>query len=97
MLVKEELVGGEFTQKTKREKAEAAEEMNAIGEGLNNIAEAFKVARTQNDNSHETVGTLRELTETMQARTQPVNSLLQFLPFKPTTINSNGKTNAMPS
>lgn len=69
------------TGKRNREKAAAADGMKAIGAGLNNIAEAFKIARTQNDEgpNREILSSLREMTETLKAQTQAVNTLLQHL------------------
>ncbi|KAF4142212.1 hypothetical protein GN958_ATG08388 [Phytophthora infestans] len=67
--------------KRTRDKTETAEGMKAIGEGLHSIAEAFKVSRTQGGDNHsrELLSSIRELSETVQAQTQALKSLMDLI------------------
>ncbi|GMF43791.1 unnamed protein product [Phytophthora fragariaefolia] len=58
--------------KRNREKIETADGMRAIGAGLNNIAEAFKIAKRKDDRepNREILLSLREVTQTMKAQTR---------------------------
>ncbi|KAF4129393.1 Myb/SANT-like DNA-binding domain, partial [Phytophthora infestans] len=67
------------------------EGMKAIGNGLSDIAAAFKAARTQRDETQscEILSSLQELTKTVQAQTQAVNNLLQYLSSNSDSNNAN--------
>ncbi|KAE9205969.1 hypothetical protein PF002_g20155 [Phytophthora fragariae] len=68
-----------YTGKRARDRAENAEGMRAIGAGLNNIAEAFKVARVADTSNADMVKSMKELMQTVQAQTQALQGLIGIL------------------